>query len=135
MKNEINRALVAQKTDNLKELRSLRIQEKAIKARIDAISNAATDEALALAPEGGEFTIPDVGTFQLQVTESFDLSDYRKYKEPEAVQWRENAREKFKEQNCVKARTAIMAGLVKTFAQLYPDKEPDELKMTVKVIE
>ena len=135
MKNEINRALVAKKTNNLKELRSLRIQEKAIKARIDAISNAATDEALALAPEGGEFTIPDVGTFQLQVTESFDLSDYRKYKEPEAVQWRENAREKFKEQNCVKARTALMAGLVKTFAQLYPDKEPDELKMTVKVIE
>ena len=54
-------------TDNLKELRSLRIQEKAIKARIDAISDAATDEALALAPNGGEFTIPDVGKFQLQI--------------------------------------------------------------------
>ena len=104
-------------TDNLKELRSLRIQEKAIKARIDAISDAATDEALALA------------------TECYDLADFRKYKEPEAVKWRENAREKIKEQNLAKARTALMAGLVKTFVQLYPDKEPDEIKMTVKVIE
>lgn len=122
-------------TDNLKELRSLRIQEKAIKARIDAISDAATNEALALAPEGGEFTIPDVGKFQLQITECYDLADFRKYKEPEAVKWRENAREKIKEQNLSKARTALMAGLVKTFVQLYPDKEPDEIKMTVKVIE
>ena len=137
-------------TDNLKELRSLRIQEKAIKARIDEISDAATNEALALAPDGGEFNIPDVGKFQLQITECYDLADFRKYKEPtecydladfrkykepEAVKWRENAREKIKEQNLTKARTALMAGLVKTFVQLYPDKEPDELKMTVKVIE
>jgi len=28
-----------------------------------------------------------------------------------------------------------MAGYVKTFVELYPDKEPDEIKLTVKVIE
>jgi len=28
-----------------------------------------------------------------------------------------------------------MAGYVKTFVELYPDKEPDEVKLTVKVIE
>ena len=126
-------------TENLKELRSLRTQEKAIKARIDEISTEATNEAVAiLAEQGlekGEFTIPGVGTFQLQRTEVFDFADYRRYQQEQAVKWRENAKEKVKEQNLVKARTAVMAGYVKTFVELYPDKEPDEVKLTVKVVE
>ena len=127
------------KSDNLKELRELRIQEKAIKARIDEISGKATDEAVAiLAALGeikGEFEVEGVGKFQLQRTESFDFSDYRRYPQEQAVKWRENAKEKVKEQNLVKARTAVMNGYVKTFVELYPDKEPDEVKLTVKVIE
>jgi hypothetical protein len=127
------------KTENLAALRELRIQEKAIKARIDAISDAATQEAVAiLAAEGrekGEFEIPNVGKFQLQRTNVFDFADYNKYKQQQAVLWRENAKEKIKEQNLVKARTALMAGYVKTFMELNPDKEPDEIKLTVKVIE
>ena len=127
------------KTDNLKELRELRIQEKAIKARIDEISGKATDEAVAiLEAQGeikGEFEVEGVGKFQLQRTESFDFADYRRYPQEQAVKWRENAKEKTKEQNLVKARTAVMAGYVKTFVELYPDKEPDEIKLTVKVIE
>ena len=126
-------------TNNLKELRELRNQEKAIKARIDEISGKATDEAVAiLAAQGeikGEFEVDGVGRFQLQRTESFDFSDYRRYPQEQAVKWRENAKEKVKEQNLVKARTAVMAGYVKTFVELYPDKEPDEVKLTVKVIE
>ena len=51
------------------------------------------------------------------------------------MKWRENAKEKVKEQMLVKARTAVMNGYVKTFVELYPDKEPDEVKLTVKVIE
>ena len=127
------------KTDNLKELRELRNQEKAIKARIDEISTEATNEAVAiLAAKGlekGEFEVEGVGKFQLQRTESFDFSDYRRYPQEQAVKWRENAKEKTKEQNLVKARTAVMNGYVKTFVELYPDKEPDEIKLTVKVIE
>jgi len=127
------------KTENLKLLRELRTQEKAVKARIDEISDAATEEAVAILAEKGlvkgEFTIPGVGTFQLQRTEVFDFADYHKYQQEQAVKWRENAREKIKEQNSVKARTALMAGYVKTFAELNPDKEPDEIKLTVKVIE
>ena len=76
-----------------------------------------------------------VGKFQLLRTESFDFSDYRRYPQEQAVKWRENAKEKTKEQNLVKARTAVMNGYVKTFVELYPDKEPDEIKLTVKVIE
>ena len=123
-------------TKNLEQLRSLRTQEKAIKARIDEISPKAADEAVAILAEKGqdrgEFTIPGVGTFQLQRT---DFADYNKYKQEQAVKWRENAKEKVKEQNLVKARTAIMNGYVKTFVELYPDKQPDEIKLTVKVIE
>ena len=126
-------------TNNLKELRELRNQEKAIKARIDEISGKATEEAVAiLAAQGeikGEFEVEGVGKFQLQRTENFDVADYRRYPQEQAIKWRENAKEKLKEQNLVKARTAVMAGYVKTFVELYPDKEPDEIKLTVKVIE
>ena len=127
------------KYSNLSELRELRNQEKAIKARIDEISGKATDEAVAiLAAQGeikGEFEVEGIGKFQLQRTESFDFADYRRYPQEQAVKWRENAKEKTKEQNLVKARTAVMNGYVKTFVELYPDKEPDEIKLTVKVIE
>ncbi len=122
----------------LKELRELRNQEKAIKARIDEISTEATNEAVAiLAAKGlekGEFEV-DGQKFQLQRTEVFDFADFRRYPQEQAVKWRENAKEKLKEQNIVKARTAVMNGYVKTFMELYPDKEPDEIKLTVKVIE
>ncbi len=126
-------------TENLETLRSLRIQEKAIKAQIDQVIDAATNEAVAcLAEQGldrGEFKVPGVGTFQLQRTDIFNFADYHKYPQEQAVKWRENAREKVTEQNCVKARTAVMAGYVETFKQLYPDKEPDEIKLTLKCID
>ena len=85
--------------------------------------------------EKGEFEVEGIGKFQLQRTEIFDFADYHKYQQEQAVKWRENAKEKVKEQNLVKARTAVMAGYVKTFEELYPDKEPDEVKLTVKVVE
>ena len=127
------------KTENLEKLRELRTQEKAIKARIDEVSDAATSEAVAiLAAKGqdrGEFEVEGIGKFQLQRTDVYDLSDHKKYKGEEAVNWRSKAKEKLRLQNQVKACTASMAGFVKTFTELNPDKEPDEIKLTVKVIE
>ena len=126
-------------TENLQTLRTLRNQEKAIKAQIDKISGDATKEAVAiLAEQGkdrGEFEIPGVGTFQLQRTDVFDLSDYNKYKSGEAVNWRAKAKEKLRLQNLVKACTTTMAGFLKTFIELNPDKQPDEIKLTVKVVD
>ena len=141
MKNfeEINRAQGAKKTKNLEILRSLRTQEKAIKAQIDQVIDAATNEAVAcLAEQGldrGEFNVPGVGKFQLQRTDVFNLADYNKYKSEEAVNWRAKAKEKLRLQNLAKACTAAMAGFLKTFTELNPDKEPDEIKLTVKVID
>jgi len=126
------------KTENLKLLRSLRTQEKAIKARIDEISPLAADEAVAiLAEQGldrGEFEVEGVGTFQLQRTDVFNLADYNKYKGEEAVNWRKEAKKKCKNQGLVKACTAAMAGFLKTFVELNPDKQPDEIKLTVKCV-
>ena len=126
-------------TENLKLLRELRTQEKAIKAQIDAVSDAATAEAVAILAEKGqdrgEFEIEEVGTFQLQRTDVFNLADYNKYKGEEAVNWRSEAKKKIKAQNAAKACTAAMSGFLKTFVELNPDKEPDEIKLTVKVIE
>ena len=123
----------------LLELRTLRTQEKAIKARIDEISPKAADEAVAILAEKGqdrgEFEVEGVGTFQLQRTDVFNLADYNKYKGEEAVGYRKEAKKKVKAQSLVKACTATMAGYLKTYIELNPDKEPDEIKLTVKVIE
>ena len=126
------------KTENLKALRELRTQEKAIKARIDEISPKAADEAVAiLAAKGlvkGEFEVEGIGSFQLQRTDVFNLADYNKYKGEEAVNWRLEAKKKIKAQNAVKGCTASMAGFLKTFVELNPDKQPDEIKLTVKCV-
>ena len=88
-------------TENLRLLRELRTQEKAIKAGIDEISTKAINEAVAILAEKGqdrgEFEVEGVGRFQLQRTDIFDFADYNKYKQEQAVKWRENAREKLKE--------------------------------------
>ena len=77
-------------TTNLKELRELRNQEKAIKARIDEISTEATNEAVAIlaekGQEKGEFEVEGVGKFQLQRTEVFDFADYHKYQLEQAAE-------------------------------------------------
>ena len=126
------------KTENLKALRDLRTQEKALKARIDEISPLAAEEAVAILAEKGqdrgEFDV-DGQKYQLQRTDVFNLADYNKYKGEEAVNWRKEAKKKCKNQGLVKACTVAMAGFLKTFVELNPDKEPDEIKLTVKVID
>ena len=129
---------IIMQTTNLQTLRSLRIQEKAIKAQIDAVIDAATQEAVAILAEKGqdrgEFEVDGVGSFQLQRTDVFNLADYNKYKGEEAVNWRKEAKKKCKNQGLVKACTASMAGFLKTFVELNPDKEPDEIRLTVKCV-
>ena len=75
---------------NLSELRELRKQEKAIKARIEAISDEANKEAfIILAKENkdrGEFSA-DGHKFQVQLTPVIDMSDFRRYKGEDAIRW------------------------------------------------
>ena len=122
-------------TENLKLLRSLRTQEKALKARIDEVSGEAAKEALEIAPEGGEFEVEGVGTFQLQLTEVIDFSDYHRYKGEDAVRWREKKAAQDQAKKYSAALTKEMKGIVDAFVAKNPDWEPDEIKATVKVIE
>ena len=125
--------------ENLMELRTLRAEEKAIKARINEISGAAAQEAVdILAAENrdrGQFTLPDGSTFQLQRTDVYDLTDYNKYKGEDCVLWRETLRAKKYLQEKVKGYTAKMDGLLKSWQTNHKDWEPDEVQLTVKVVD
>ena len=125
--------------ENLMELRTLRAEEKAIKARINEISGAAAQEAVDILAwenrDRGQFTTPDGSTFQLQRTDVYDLTDYNKYKGEDCIIWRETLSRKRELQEQVKGYTAKMDGLLKSWQSNHKDWEPDEVQLTVKVVE
>ena len=126
-------------TTNLATLRELRTQEKALKARIDSISDAATTEAVAIlaaeSKDRGEFTIPGVGTFQLQRTDVIDMTNYNRYKGEDAIRWRQKNEQKEQSRKYQAALTREMKGITDGFVATHPDWTPDDIKLTVKVID
>ena len=122
------------KYTNLSELRELRNTIKAAEARIDQISDAATAEAVALAPNGGEFTL-DGHRFQLQRTEVIDMSNYNRYKDEDAKRWRQKKAAQDQAKKYSSALTKEMKGIVDAFVAQHPDWQPDELKLTVKCLD
>ena len=127
------------KADNLKELRELRNQEKAIKARIDEISTEATNEAVAiLAAKGeqkGKFLV-DGHHFELRRAETFDfIGKPQKYTMPEGVAFRQ----KTAEQQVLKAQAASITKVLKTlrdnFPTLHPNIAPDSVEFTVVCVD
>ena len=121
-------------TTRLKELRELRKTIKACEARIDLISDKATEEAVALAPNGGEFIV-DGHRFQLQRTEVIDMSNYNRYKEEDGVQWRLKKKAQDQAKKYSSALTKEMKGIVDAFVAQHPEWEPDEVKLTVRCID
>ena len=125
-------------TQNLLELRTLRLQEKAIKARILEISDAAESEAVAiLAAKGldrGEFTVDD-HHFQLQRTDVIDMSDYRRYKDADAVRWRQKKAAQDQSKKYSAALTKEMKAITDGFIAMHPDWAPDDTKVTIKCID
>ena len=118
----------------LQELRELRNTIKACEAHINEISDTATEEAVALAPDGGEFT--DEGhTFQLQRTEVIDMSNHHRYKGKEARRWRTKKAAQDQAKKYSAALTKEMKGIVESFVEQHPDWEPDEVKLTVKCLD
>ena len=125
--------------NNLLELRTLRNQEKAIKARIDEISTEATNEAVAiLAAKGeqkGKFLV-DGHHFELRRAETFDfVGKSQKYTMPEGVAFRQ----KTAEQQVLKAQSASITKILKTlrdnFPTLHPNIAPDEVTYTVVCVD
>ena len=123
------------KIDNLKALRELRMQEKAIKAQIDIVKPLAIEEAKLIAPEGGKFPIEGVGDFVLDVVPIYDLADYRRYKEDEAKEWRSDKREQRIARTMASSYTASMRTLMNNFIKLYrATKEPDSIDYNLKCV-
>ena len=124
------------KTENLAALRELRMQEKALKAQIDIVKPLAIEEAKKLAPEdGGKFTVDGVGEFVLDVVPVYDLSDYRRYKEDEAKEWRSDKREQRIARTMASSYTASMRTLMNNFIKLYrATKEPDSIDYNLKCV-
>ncbi|MBO4690075.1 MAG: hypothetical protein J5621_04300 [Paludibacteraceae bacterium] len=126
-------------TTNLKLLRELRTQEKALKARIDEIlSEAANEAVIILAAKGldrGEFTVPGLGTYQLQRTEVIDMTDYNRYKGEDAKRWRQKKAAQDQSKKYTSALTREMKGIVEAFVAQHPEWEPDDVKLTVKCLD
>ena len=126
------------KANNLKELRELRNTIKACEARIDEISDAATKEAVAILAEKGldRGELEAEGhKFQLQRTDVIDMTDYNRYKGEDAKRWRQKKAAQDQARKYVTALTKEMKGIADAFAATHPEWEPDEVKLTVKVIE
>ena len=123
---------------NLKLLRELRTQEKAIKARIDEISDQATEEAVAILAEKGldRGELEAEGhTFQLQRTEVIDMTDYNRYKGEDAKRWRQKKAAQDQSKKYTSALTREMKGIVEAFVAQHPEWEPDDVKLTVKCLD
>jgi hypothetical protein len=122
----------------LEELRTLRAQIKAANERIKLIAGAATQQAVnILAEQGkdrGEFTI-NGHKYQLQVTEGYDFGNYNKYKDPECIGWRANAKAKAELQDRTKALTRAMDAQLKMWVTTHPDRTPDTTELTVKCLD
>ena len=127
------------KTDNLKELRELRNQEKAIKARIDEISTEATNEAVAILAAQGEIKgkfLVEGHHFELRRAETFDfVGKPQKYTMPEGVAFRQ----KTAEQAVLKSQSSVITKILKTlrdnFPTLHPNINPDSIDYTVVCVD
>ena len=141
MKNfeENNRALVAENTTNLKEMRSLRNTIKACEARINEISDAATNEAVAILAkhnlDRGEFRDEDGQRYQLQRTDIFDMANYNRYKTEDAVRWRQKKEAQDQARKYSAALTREMKGITDAFVAQHPDWQPDDIKLVLKVLD
>ena len=141
MKNfeENNRALVAENTTNLKEMRSLRNTIKACEARINEISDAATNEAVAILAkhnlDRGEFSDEDGQRYQLQRTDIFDMTNYNRYKTEDAVRWRQKKEAQDQARKYSAALTREMKGITDAFVAQHPDWQPDGFNLVLKVLD
>ena len=114
-------------TKNLTLLRSLRTQEKALKAQLDIVKPLAIEEAKLLAPEGGKFPVEGVGEFILDVNPVLEKDpknpndtapDIHTSRDENAVSYR-----KFlKEQAGYKAQASALTKTIKGFYDAFKTK-------------
>ena len=115
-------------TENLKSLRELRAQEKAIKASIETVKPLAIEEAKALAPKGGKFPVEGIGEFVLDINpvlekdpddENYTGPDILTSTAPEAVSYRKFSKEKAGYQAKASGLTKTIRGFYDAFRQKF----------------
>ena len=121
-------------TSNLKSLRELRAQEKAVKASIESIKPLAIEEAKALCPDGGKFEVDGVGEFILDINPVLEKDpkdkDFDQYTGPniltsrdeDALAYRQNLRQQKVYKSQVAACTKILKGFYDAFRAKFAGK-------------
>ena len=121
-------------TENLKKLRELRAQEKAVKARIESVKPLAIEEAKALCPDGGKFPVEGVGEFILDINPVLEKDpkdkDFDQYTGPniltsrdeDALAYRQNLRQQKVYKSQVAAYTKIIKGFYDAFRGKFAGK-------------
>ena len=75
-----------------------------------------------------------LATYQIQITEVFDLDDYHRYQSEEAVAWRAAKAKRNDYRAQASSQTGIMAAQLKAYIEKHKDKAPDDIKVTLKCI-
>lgn len=119
-------------------------ETRALHELIDACKERMTEikpDAVALAQqvmqennvEGSEFEY-NGKCYQLTVDENFDFTNYSKYNDATAALWRAKADEQKGLKSKVSALTSEMKGLLKSWRLLHPNRTPDSISYTFKVL-
>ena len=116
------------KTENLKKLRELRMEEKAVKAAIDQVLPLAKNEAIIItANQGGKFTVEGIGDFVLDVNPILEKDpenpndtapDIHTSRDENAINYRKN----LKEQNGYKAQASALTKTIKGYYEAFKTK-------------
>ena len=123
--------------DAIEETRALSELIDACKERMAEIKPEAVELAQKVMAEnhveGSEFEYKGK-LYQLQVDESFEFADYKRYNDATAALWRAKAEEQKGLKASVSALTSEMKGLLKSWRKLHPKRVPDSVSYTFKVL-
>ena len=123
--------------DAIEETRALSELIDACKERMAEIKPDAVELAQRVMAEnhveGSEFEYKGK-LYQLQVDESFEFADYKRYNDATAALWRAKAEEQKGLKASVSALTSEMKGLLKSWRLQHPKREPDSVSYTFKVL-
>ena len=123
--------------DAIEETRALSELIDACKERMTEIKPDAVELAQQLMAEqqvtGSEFE-HNGKCYQLQLDETFDFADYKRYNDATAALWRAKAEEQKGLKTSVSALTSEMKGLLKSWRLQHPKRIPDSISYTFKVL-
>lgn len=143
---ETENGLKLNQGDSLAQMHVITLLNDAIESFTKSIMPDALNQGMAiLAAENrtnGEFqhevltssNRTKLAYYQVQLTPVFDLDDYRRYKDEEAVAWREAKKKRNDYRAQASAQTGIMAAQLEAYTTNHKDKEPDDIKVTLKCL-